>query len=84
MGPVQQEVQINSKISFRKSKNRQASLPRVPPSTPLLHSLTQPPTHHQSRRPIHCEGLDELKGLDYAYEHYGADEYGHTMYLLVA
>ena len=28
-----------------------------------------------------ASALNELKGLDYAYEHYGGDEYAHTMYV---
>ena len=72
-----------AKISFRpKAKNSASKLARKPPSNPLtalVNPAPNPPIKVNDQ--YVAKALDELKGLDYAHEHYGADEYGHTMYV---
>jgi len=71
-----------AKISFRpKSKNPASKLARknTNPLTALVNPAPNPPIKVEDQ--YIAKALDELKGLDYAHEHYGADEYGHTMYV---
>ena len=72
-----------AKISFRpKAKNPASKLARKPSNNPiaaLVNPAPNPPIKVDDR--FVAKALDELKGLDYAHEHYGADEYGHTMYV---
>lgn len=71
-----------AKISFRPKRKNPASKLAQKSSNPLV-ALVNP----RPNPPIKLEdkyvakALEELKGLDYAHEHYGADEYGHTMYV---
>ena len=72
-----------AKISFRpKSKNPASKLARKSSNNPiaaLINPAPNPPIKVDDK--YIAKALDELKGLDYAHEHYGADEYGHTMYV---
>ncbi|MDB2565353.1 hypothetical protein N9X64_00390 [bacterium] len=72
-----------AKISFRpKAKNTASKLARKPASNPLtalVNPAPNPPIRVNDQ--YISKALEELKGLDYAHEHYGADEYGHTMYV---
>ena len=72
-----------AKISFRpKAKNTASKLARKPatnPLTALVNPAPNPPIKVKDQ--YVAKALEELKGLDYAHEHYGADEYGHTMYV---
>ena len=72
-----------AKISFRpKSKNPASKLARKSSNNPiaaLANPAPNPPIKVEDQ--YVAKALDELKGLDYAHEHYGADEYGHTMYV---
>ena len=72
-----------AKISFRpKSKNPASKLARKSSNNPiaaLVNPAPNPPIKVDDK--YIAKALDELKGLDYAHEHYGADEYGHTMYV---
>jgi guanylate kinase len=72
-----------AKISFRpKAKNTASKLARKPASNPLtalVNPAPNPPIKVKDQ--YVAKALEELKGLDYAHEHYGADEYGHTMYV---
>ena len=71
-----------AKISFRpKSKNTASKLARKSnnPIAALVNPAPNPPIRVEDQ--YIAKALDELKGLDYAHEHYGADEYGHTMYV---
>ena len=72
-----------AKISFRaKSKNPASKLAKgssFNPISALSNPAPNPPIKVEDQ--YIAKALDELKGLDYAHEHYGADEYGHTMYV---
>ena len=72
-----------AKISFRpKAKNPASKLARKSSNNPiaaLVNPAPNPPIKVKDQ--YVAKALDELKGLDYAHEHYGADEYGHTMYV---
>ncbi len=72
-----------AKISFRpKAKNPASKLARKPSNNPiaaLVNPAPNPPIKVNDQ--YVAKALEELKGLDYAHEHYGADEYGHTMYV---
>ena len=71
-----------AKISFRpKRKNPRSKLAKksASPLSALLALRPNPPIRVEDK--YVAKALDELKGLDYAHEHYGADEYGHTMYV---
>ena len=72
-----------AKISFRaKSKNPASKLAKgssFNPISALTNPAPNPPIKVEDQ--YIAKALDELKGLDYAHEHYGADEYGHTMYV---
>ena len=71
-----------AKISFRpKAKNPASKLARKSPSAiaALVNPAPNPPIRVEDQ--YISKALEELKGLDYAHEHYGADEYGHTMYV---
>ena len=72
-----------AKISFRaKSKNPASKLAKgssFNPIAALSNPAPNPPIKVEDQ--YIAKALDELKGLDYAHEHYGADEYGHTMYV---
>ena len=72
-----------AKISFRpESKNPASKLARKSSNNPiaaLANPAPNPPIKVEDQ--YVAKALDELKGLDYAHEHYGADEYGHTMYV---
>ena len=72
-----------AKISFRpKSKNPASKLARKSPSNPIAALINPAPNPAIKVDDQYiAKALDELKGLDYAHEHYGADEYGHTMYV---
>lgn len=72
-----------AKISFRaKSKNPASKLAKgssFNPIAALSNPAPNPPIKVEDQ--YIAKALEELKGLDYAHEHYGADEYGHTMYV---
>jgi guanylate kinase len=71
-----------AKISFRpKRKNPASKLAQqaLSPLAALVNPRPNPPIKVSDE--YVAKALEELKGLDYAHEHYGADEYGHTMYV---
>jgi guanylate kinase len=71
-----------AKISFRpERKNPTSKLARkaLNPLVALVNPRPNPPIKVNDE--YVAKALEELKGLDYAHEHYGADEYGHTMYV---
>jgi guanylate kinase len=71
-----------AKISFRpRRKNSRSKLAKksASPLSALLALRPNPPIRVEDK--YVAKALEELKGLDYAHEHYGADEYGHTMYV---
>jgi len=74
-----------AEISFRPSvKKASAAAAAAKESPRYLWGARSNPGPNPPIKPEQkymASALNELKGLDYAYEHYGGDEYAHTMYV---